>query len=397
MQPVTESMALHFDTAEFRSRLKRTKQAMTQAGIDALLVTDPGNMNYLAGYDGWSFYVHQGLLVLIDQDEPIWFGRAQDSNGARLTTWLADGSIYGYPDHYVQSKLAHPMEFAAEILYREGYDQGRLAVETDSYYFTGRCLDTLRRALPRADIVDGDDLVRWVRCIKSEREIDYLCKAARIVEKVMHKAIECIAPGVREGDVAGEVYKAQICGTDEFTGDYPAIAPIMPSGIRTSTAHLSWVDRRYQVGDVVLLELAGAKHHYNMPLSRTVMVGQPPPELADVAKVVIEGLNRTLEFIRPGVMAEEVEAKWRDSISGSRVVKESRVGYSFGVNYPPDWGEHTISLRPGDKTVLAPDMTIHFMPGIWLDTFGFECSEPIRVTATGCEPFVDFSRQLFCK
>lgn len=29
-------------------------------------------------------------------------------------------------------------------------------------------------------------------------------------------------------------------------------------------------------------------------------------------------------------------------------------------------------------------MTIHVMPGIWLDTYGFECSEPIRVTETGC-------------
>lgn len=388
---------LPFEVAEYRTRVRRTKEAMGRHGIEVLLVTDPGNMNYLTGYDGWSFYVHQGVLVLIDQEEPIWFGRAQDSNGARLTSWLAEENIYGYADHYVQSKLAHPMEYAAEIITQKGYARRRLGVETDTYYFTGRCLETLRRVLPCAEIVDGDDLVRWVRNVKSAQEIAYLRMAAQITERVMQKAVDSIAPGVREGDVAGEVYKAQICGTEDFTGDYPAIAPIMPSGIRTATAHLSWVDRRYEEGDVVLLELAGAKYHYNMPLSRTVMVGKPPKELSEVARVVIEGLNRTLDFIRPGVTAEEVEATWRESIAGSRVVKESRVGYSFGVNYPPDWGEHTISLRPGDKTVLAADMTLHFMPGIWLDTFGFECSEPIRITASGCEPFVHFPRQLFCR
>ncbi|MEJ2491478.1 MAG: M24 family metallopeptidase [Desulfuromonadales bacterium] len=387
---------LPFEVAEYQRRVQRTRDAMIRQDIDVLLVTDPGNMNYLTGYDGWSFYVHQGVLVFLDL-EPIWFGRAQDSNGARLTTWLPEENISGYEDHYVQSKQLHPMEYVADILTRKGYAGCRLGVETDNYYFTGRCLQTLERALPDADIVDGDDLVRWVRSVKSEQEIAYLCMAARITELVMQTAVDNIAPGVREGDVAGEVYKAQICGTEDFTGDYPAIAPIMPSGIRTAAAHLSWTDRRYQVGDVVLLELAGAKHHYNMPLSRTVMVGSPPAELKEIARVVIEGLNKTLDFIRPGVTAEAVEAAWRAAIAGSSVVKESRVGYSFGVNYPPDWGEHTISLRPGDKTVLVPDMTLHFMPGIWLDRFGFECSEPIRITANGCEPFVDFPRQLFCQ
>ena len=110
---------------------------------------------------------------------------------------------------------------------------------------------------------------------------------------------------------------------------------------------------------------------------------------------MIRGLSTTLSFIRPGVTAEEVEAAWRESIAGSRVVKESRVGYAFGLNYPPDWGEHTVSLRPGDKTVLEPNMTIHFMPGIWLKDFGFECSEPFLVTENGCETFMDFPRKLF--
>lgn len=107
---------LPFELAEYQQRVKNTKEAMARSGVEALLVTDPGNMNYLSGYDGWSFYVHQGVLLLIDQEEPIWFGRAQDSNGAALTTWLSTENIYGYRDNYVQSKLSHPMEFAADIL-----------------------------------------------------------------------------------------------------------------------------------------------------------------------------------------------------------------------------------------------------------------------------------------
>jgi ectoine hydrolase len=32
--------------------------------------------------------------------------------------------------------------------------------------------------------------------------------------------------------------------------------------------------------------------------------------------------------------------------------KESRCGYAIGLSYPPDWGQRTMSLRPGDQSVL---------------------------------------------
>jgi len=388
---------LYFERSEFQSRVRNVKEAMYHQGLEVLLVSDPANMNYLTGYDGWSFYVHQGVIVALDQDEPIWFGRQQDGNGARLTSWLSPENIYGYADHYVQSNLRHPMDFVAQLLETNKWDKRNLGVEMDNYYFTAMCLEQLRDHLPQARISNANCLVNWVRVIKSEPEIAYMKMAARIVENVMQTAVEAIAPGVREGDAAAKVLQAQISGTDDFTGDYSAIMPIMPSGVRTSSAHLSWTDRKYESGEIVLLELSGCKHRYHAPLSRTVMIGTPPRKLEDIAGVVIDGLNQTIEFIKPGVTAEEVEQKWRSAIAGSRVVKESRIGYSYGLNYPPDWGEHTISLRPGDKNVLQPGMTLHVMPGIWLDQFGFECSEPIRVTPTGCEPFVKFDRRLFVK
>jgi Xaa-Pro dipeptidase len=370
---------------------------MYRRGIEVLLVTDPSNMNYLTGYDGWSFYVHQGLLVLMDREEPVWFGRMQDSNGAKLTTWLSDESVRGYEDHYVQSNLRHPMEFVVKLLKEYGADKRRLGVESDNYYFTGKCLQTLTANLPGVEILDANLVVNWERLIKSPAEIAYMRQAARIVEKAMATAMETIDVGVREGVAAGEVLKTQLSGTDEFTGDYAAIMPIMPSGRRTSTAHLSWVDRRYEKGDLVLLELAGNVRRYHAPLSRTLFIGTPPSELLDVAKGVIDGLNRVLDFIKPGVTGEEVEAQWRRSIAGTKVVKESRIGYAFGLSYPPDWGERTLSLRPGDKNVLVPGVSVHVMPGVWLDEFGFECSEPIVVTERGCECLVNYPRKLAIK
>ncbi len=386
-----------FDITEYHLRLKKTKNAMAEKGLDILIVTDPANMNYLTGYDGWSFYVHQGLVVFQDQEEPIWFGRQQDSNGAKITTWLDASNILGYEDYFVQSNTVHPYDVVAKLIASRASKAPRIGVEKDNYYFTAQCFEHLSKGLPNARIQDGGLIVNWVRCIKSKTELTYMKMAGQILENVMDTAVNLIEPGVREGDVAAEVYKAMIAGTPEFTGDYPAIIPIMPSGKRTTTAHLSWADRSYQKDEIVLLELSGCKHRYHAPLSRTVITGKPNTELDEISKTVINGLNTVVDFIRPGIQAQEVEAKWRQAISGSRVVKESRIGYAFGLNYPPDWGEHTISLRPGDTTILEPGMTIHVMPGIWTDTLGFECSEAVCITETGCTTLANIPRQLFVK
>ena len=52
-----------FAPAEYADRIARTRAAMAAKGIEVLLVTDPSNMAWLTGYDGWSFYVHQGVII----------------------------------------------------------------------------------------------------------------------------------------------------------------------------------------------------------------------------------------------------------------------------------------------------------------------------------------------
>lgn len=389
--------ALYFEVAEYKQRLEKTKQSMNDKGIEVLIVTDPANMNYITGFDGWSFYVHQGLIIMLDQDEPMWFGRGQDGNAARLTTWLSEENIRAYTDDYVQSLIKHPMDYVSDILKEKGQDNKVIGTEMDTYYYTAKCQESLVNNLPNARFVDATSLINWVKIIKSETEIEYMKKAAIIVEKTMQKAVDSINVGTRQNEVAANVYHAQIYGTEEFGGDYTSIAPLLPSGIRTSTPHLSWTDEPYRDGDTVLVEIAGNYRRYHCPLSRTVILGNAPQKVQDLASVVVEGIVDTLAIVKPGITAEDIERVWSKSIAKSGFIKDSRVGYSFGLNYPPDWGEHTISLRPGDKTILEANMTLHFMPGIWLDDCGVDISEPIRITETGVELFTHYPRKLIVK
>lgn len=388
---------LVFPIDEFLTRVEKTKKSMADKGIDVLIVTDPANMNYLTGFDGWSFYVHQGVIVALDLAQPIWFGRGQDGNAARLTTYLDEENIYAYTDDYVNNPLKHPYEYVAMILKERGLDKKVVATETDSYYYSAKCQQTIERCLPDATFKDGYNLVNWVKIVKSEREIEFMRKAAVLAQNAMDVAYNMIDIGVRQCDVAAEVLKAQIKGTPEFGGEYSAIQPLMPAGIKTSTPHLSWSDDVYRDGDTVILELSGCYRHYHCPLARTMILGNAGQKVRDLGATVSEGLTAALEGIRPGMLAEDVERIWAETIAKSGFVKDSRIGYSMGLNFPPDWGEHTASLRPGDKTVLVPGMTFHMIPGIWLDDCGVDTSEPFLVTETGAEPFCHYRRELLVK
>lgn len=385
-----------FKKSEYLERIKQTKESMEKAGIEALLVSDPANMNYLTGYDGWSFYVPQVVIVALDQEEPLWVGRGMDANGAKHTTFLAQENIIGYPDDYVQSLVKHPMNFVADVVKERGWEKRNLGVEMDAYYFSARAFAELRKDLPRANFKDGNLLVSWVRIIKSRQEIEFMRQAGKIAEKVMQTALDMLSPGVRECDAVAAVYQAQITGTEEFGGDYTSIVPMMPTGEKTSAPHLTWTDEPYQNEQAVNLELAACRNRYHCPIARTAYLGKnPPSKLVELANHTVEGLNLTLAAIKPGVLCEEVELAWRKHIAKAGLEKESRIGYAMGLNYPPDWGEHTASLRPGDKTVLQPNMTFHMILGMWMDDWGFECSESFRVTEDGCQTFADFPRKLF--
>ena len=387
---------LPFTHAEYTTRLAKTRAAMATRGLDAVFITDPSNMGWLTGYDGWSFYVHQGVL-LTHEGEPVWWGRDMDVNGAIRTTYLNSDNILGYEDSYVQNPVKHPMEDLSALIRARGLERATIGLEMDNYYFTASAFVTLQRELPNVRFDDATGLVNWQRAVKSPTEIDYIRRAARIVER-MHGIIrERVAPGICKHDLIADIYHASICGADGHWGDYPAMVPMAPSGVDATAPHLTWDDRPMRVDENTFFEIAGAYRRYHCPQSRTVYLGKPPQKFYDAEKAVVEAIEAGLEQARPGNHAEDIAIAFNTRLNQLGFVKDSRCGYAIGMSYPPDWGERTISFRRGDKTVLEPGMTFHFMPALWLDEGGLEITEPILITETGVECFCQTPRELFVK
>ncbi len=388
---------LAFEKSEYLERVKKVKERMVEQGIDVILASDPANICYLTGFEGWSFYVHQTVIVALDEEQPTIIIRGQDSFGAELTTWLDKENIIPYPDFYVNNSVQHTMDFVSDILIKKGLGNKTIGVEKEGFYFSMLCGERIEKGLPDAKIVDSDYLVNWVKLIKSDNEIACIRKAATISEKVMRTVIDKIAVGVRQCDVAAAAYQAQVSGTDEYGGEFSAMFPFMSAGQRSSACHLPWTDQPYKKGESLIFEFSGVHKRYHSPLARTISLGEPSQKLNDSANVVIEGLEAALAAVKPGAACEDVEKAWNQVITKYGIIKDSRIGYSIGLNFPPNWGENSCNLRPGDKTVLQPNMTFHMIPGVWMDDFGIHFSETFRVTENGCETMANFPRELFIK
>ena len=197
-------------------------------------------------------------------------------------------------------------------------------------------------------------------------------KAARIVEAMHARIVEMVEPGMRKCDLVAEIYDAGTARRrDGVGGDYPAIVPLLPSGRR----------RRGAAPDLGRQADEGGRGH--VLRDRRLLPPLPLPAVA-------HGLPRQADRRRSSTPRRRSSRAWRPAsrprspatpartspTPSSRVLaqhgidKDNRTGYPIGLSYPPDWGERTMSLRPGDRTELQPGMTFHFMTGLWLEDMG---------------------------
>lgn len=388
---------LPFSDAEYERRIALTRSTMQRAGIELLFVTDPSNQNWLTGYDGWSFYVHQGVMLPLTGD-PIWWGRHMDMLGGRRTCWMREENIVGYADHFVQSTVRHPMQDLAERIRDMGLEKAQIGVEMENYYYSAKAHEVLTRELPDATFMDATALVNWQRIVKSVEEIGFIRKAAKISEKVVQTAIDRAEPGIPKNKLVADIMHAGISGVDDIWGDYPAIVPLTPSGLDATAAHLTWNGDPMRTGEATFFELSGCYHRYHAPLCRTVYLGQPPREMLEAEKAQIEGIEAGLEAARAGNRTCDIAIAFYNVLEKYGIQREGRCGYSVGLSYPPDWGERTASIRTEDQTLLEPGMVFHFMPALWMDSWGLETTETILITGDGpAEPLCNMPRKMFVK
>jgi ectoine hydrolase len=387
--------AQDFSAQEYADRLAKTRAAMAQRGIDTLIVADPSNMAWLTGYDGWSFYVPQAV-ILPSQGDLFWWGRPQDKAGAAQTTWLSADHLLDWPEDHVQHPDHHPYEALVQHLKDRDMTRG-LGVEMDTYYYSAKSHAILLEAFGPRNIHDATGLVNWQRAVKSDAELALMHRAGRLTSHMHGTLRDGFHAGRPKNELVAEVQAAGVAGIDGIAGDYPAIAPIAPSGLEASAAHITWNDRPLAVNEATYFEVSGCFHRYHAPASRTLYLGEPPADIRRAEDAVLRAIDDTFAAAKPGALCEDVAACVYASFARAGYEKSNRTGYPIGLSYPPDWGERTMSLRPGDTTELREGMTFHLMPGLWTANWGVAITESFVVTEEGAKPLCDFPREIFTR
>jgi Xaa-Pro dipeptidase len=377
---------LPFPMTEYQDRIARVRKGMRQGGLDALLLTTPENVYYLSNHHTPAYDAFQALLLPLDGEPTLITPLIEELIG-RGHSWVERFATYRHGER--------PLVAVRAALGEAQLDRARIGVEKGSASLPVRAFESLVAEFPRATLADASGLVEAERAVKSEREIAYIRQAAGVAEAGLRAGIEAAAVGRHDTDLAAAVHAAMF----QAGGEYMSYPPFIAVGLRSSLAHNTWGGKRLESGEVVFLELSGVVQRYGAAIMRCVMLGPPPPELARRNAIVHEVLETTIQAIRPGTTAGDVDRACREAFlrHGYRVLK--RAGYSMGINFPPGWGEGAVGdLSDGNPTVLRPGMVFHIpqpyrVPGEQT----VATSETVLVTETGREVITQFPRELFQK
>lgn len=386
-------MLLHerliFSPEEYLRRYDLIQDMMAEAGLDALLVRGPENITYVSGYETPGYYKYH-CIVMPKDGEPVFLVRDFE--------WI-NTPEFAWSNKFVKVyDWAHPPDITANVLAQLGLNQGkRIGVEKQGWFYTVEEHETYIREMPANEFVDASQILRDARMIKSGEEVALMKRSAALVDKAMIAGFEATRPGVSGDQINGVVNKVLF----ENGGEYMGLPPFILAGERSCLPHQTGGANLLANDDVMYFEISASQRRYAAALMRTIFLGRPKDEWIRAAEACIAAVEATLDFIKAGVTAHEADSVAREVTrkAGFGDYHRNRLGYSIGINYPPDWGEgEIISLRQDEHRELRPGMTFH-MPPLCLKyrEYGIGFSETILVTETGCERFSALPREVVVK
>ncbi len=363
-----------FPVEEFQRRTQAVAQMMAAADLDALLVTDPADLNYLTGYGTFEVSVHTALVFTAErtvlQVPSIEVGPAVSS--ARVDEIIS----------YRWEGIGEVIEPLAEVLAAAGTRIG-----VDSWHGSLRygVTEALATRLPGHRFIDASALIDSLRIVKSELELSCLAESARITGLGIEAAVAAVRPGVTDSEIAAVGSQALLAAGSEFM----SMQPIVVAGSRSSIIHTN--HRRHEVreGEPVFLEFGSAYQRYTAPMMHTVIAGRATAEMRAAFDTCRAMFDAILETATPGNTFDDAARAAEAAMAhlADRAFFSGVFGYTVGAQFPPSWIEGSGFIARGQMQPFQPDMVFHLplclrIPGQW----GIGCSDTIRVTESGAVP-----------
>jgi Xaa-Pro aminopeptidase len=330
---------LPFSRAEYKSRLKKIQGSMSRWGIDLLYLSSPESLYYVSGYRAEWYQAQSpkpwvpasGIAVRVDEPHFILFDSADEELMVRCETAGSDIRIFPHDD------LGPWVEWIVSELKREGWVPGTVGLELWSYRPNRVVSEAFERALQREGcaVVDGSDIVRNLRSVKSAKELEYVERASRIADIGLRSAIETMTPGMTELQVYGEVIRAM----SEAGGENPGIPIPVISGERCARSHALASRRVIRRGDIVNIDVCGVYNRYHSNHARTFSIGKPLPEVEKVVELSAGSFELLSRTVKPNLLVSDLVRTMKAYYKRAGIYDDRMWfgGYELGIAFPPDW------------------------------------------------------------
>ncbi|MFT5113199.1 MAG: Xaa-Pro dipeptidase [Parasphingorhabdus sp.] len=380
-------MSLWFTQSEFELRQEKVRKALQRENLDGILLFKQESMYYLTGYDTDGFVLFQTMYFGVDGTLTL-VTRSADHYQAQITSNIEDIRIW------VDSGTQNPSVDVAKMLKSHGLQNKRIGVEYDAYGLSAKRGMLLRDCLdPDFNLIDASDLVREIRLVKSDAELDYLRKAGTICDQVRDVAIEMSVPDANEGDIRAEMHRV-IWHND---GDTPAHVWPMGAGVKAPLVRYHTGSSTIGKSDVMFHEFAAPYRHYHSAMTlavATAPVNDQLYEMFDTCRNALEAVEKVL--VKGNTVGDLFEAHRQSYIDGGHADHYLNVcGYSMGAVYGPTWMEDPL-IRMNDPQILEPNM-VFFMHMLMVDRdqrLMMSLGEQAIVTDSQCEIITHAPRQL---
>lgn len=374
-------------------RTEELQRRMADDGLDAVLLTDADSIYYFSGYWGYlSIEFGRPTMVLAPRSgECTVITPLMESEMGRAMTWIDD--VRPWADG-IDGEWTTPLR---DLL--GGLAAPRLGIERLS--IPSMVSEFLRGDFADADLIDATPMLGDMRMVKSPDEIATMRQAGQVAVAMAEAAAETIAEGVPEYEVALAVIAGGTRKAAEFlTGDEadrffsPTIynLQILQSGDDTCMVHRRSTIRRIRIGDPVYLCFCGIANFklFKLGFDREFFVGRADDDHARVYQAAVAAQRAALEAIRPGVIAEDVNAAAEAAYLEAGFEPGYRTGRSIGYSFleKPE-------LKRGDRTRLQAGMTFAVDGGITVPgRFGGRVGDSIVVTEDGHEVLTPYPKDL---
>jgi Xaa-Pro aminopeptidase len=244
----------------------------------------------------------------------------------------------------------------------------------------------LNRSLGPVSTVEGWDLLRRIRMVKTPGEVARLRQAASITEAAVDEVLKSAHEGITEHEMA-YVFNNAVLRRDAMplltcigVGPRSALPDVVPS------------QRRLKKGDIIRFDVGCVYDWYCSDLARIASFGDPPAKAAAYYRAVLCGEQEAIGAMKPGAKTKDIFQIARDVTRASGIPHYERhhCGHGIGLEC-----YDMPSISPGDGTVLDPGMVINIeTPYYELGFAGLQVEDTIVVTKDGAESLSVSDRSL---